>query len=182
MRHYPDLVKEKALQMLAGANTESVEAISRELGVKRSTLWSWKKKAFGSSRSAKVEVVWSKWDEVKKLEVLLEVAAFNEVKRGEFLRSHGLHNNHLQEWKEELMATVARTRGRPKKDPALAQAHEEIQQLKKDARRSERQERRYEKAMAEMAALLVLQKKIVQIGGWEEEEEEKQADLNDRKS
>ncbi len=84
----------------------------------------------------------------------------DEDQLGAFLRKDGLHSNNLVDWKAEPLSQAAKRKvpGRPRKDPELVAAEEEIKKLKRDLRRKE-------KALAEQTALVILKKKPRKSGG-----------------
>jgi hypothetical protein len=64
------------------------------------------------------------------------------------------------DWKTEALSEAAKKKvpGRPRKNPELVAAEEEIKKLKRDLRRKE-------KALAEQTALVILKKKPRKSGG-----------------
>ena len=70
-----------------------------------------------------------------------------------FPQSRGLHSKHLEEWREEALSEAAkRPRGRPRKDPELAASQKLNKALQRELTRKD-------KALAELSARIVLQKK-----------------------
>ena len=96
------------------------------------------------------------WSPEERLRVVLEASRFADEELGAFLRREGLSEAVLAEWKAAALEGL-----RPQKKPPG------------DARRVrelEKQLRRKDKALAEAAALLVLQKKVQAIWGDEEDD------------
>ncbi len=100
------------------------------------------------------------WTAEEKLKLVLEAASIPDEDLGAFLRSKGLHEAQLKEWHElatraaeEALSTHKKKSGRKTTSEA-----KKIKEL-------ERELRRKEKAMAEMAALITLQKKMREIWG-----------------
>jgi transposase-like protein len=98
------------------------------------------------------------WSAEEKLRIVLEAAALSDAELGEFLRRNGLHTAQLEDWRglvtEAAQAALAGPKRRAKKSPEARR----IKELEKELRRKE-------KALAEVAALLALKKKAQEIWG-----------------
>lgn len=141
-------------------------AIARELGVATVTLRSWVAKSANGSGTMKKNHFGPKsknrsLDE--KFSLVLEAAALKESELGDFLRRHGLHNIELDQWKKELSERL--------QGPSRADRSEE-NKLKFANIRLEKEVRRKDKALAEVSALIILQKKVSALLGTGEEDEE----------
>ena len=96
-----------------------------------------------------------KWTPSEKLRVVVEAAGLGDEKLGEFLRREGLHLAQVKEWQavaEGSFVEVARGKASPSAES------KRIKEL-------EREVLRKDKALAEAAALLILQKKAEAIWG-----------------
>ncbi len=91
------------------------------------------------------------WSAEEKLAAVLEAALLSEEELGAFLRSRGLHDAQLQQWRDQMLIGLE-----PK--PAKRTETKRIRDLEKELRRKD-------KALAETAALLVLKKKAQEIWG-----------------
>jgi hypothetical protein len=93
----------------------------------------------------------------EKFTAVIESAALNEVELGEYCRRKGLYAQQIGAWREScLQANVTAT---PKVDRTRLKAQSKhIKQLEGELRRKE-------KALAEAAALLMLQKKVQDLWG-----------------
>ena len=140
--------------------------LSRETGISQTALSRWVKQ-FGEKMDKKAKRP-EDWTPEERLQAVFEAQGLDEVKLGEFLRKKGLHSHHIDEWKKEALSGFSsskkRKRGRPRKDPELVAAENEIKFLKRDLRRKE-------KALAEQTALVILQKKAQILWGKGEDEE-----------
>jgi len=90
--------------------------------------------------------------------VVLAAAQLSEAQLGEFLRGEGLHAAQLEEWRQVAMAGAQSALSGRK--PAAKNAPETTR-----IRALERYLDRKNRALAELAALLALQKKIQAIWG-----------------
>jgi len=94
----------------------------------------------------------------------MKAEMLSEEELGAFLRTEGIHEATLKEWRERVFAGAT---------DALKDAHKKKSDNSPEARRNrelERELRRKEKALAEAAALLVLQKKLNAYFGEGEDE------------
>ncbi len=104
------------------------------------------------------------WTSEQKLEVVLESQGLAEDQLGGFLRQRGLHEATLGDWRETVLrGAKAELGGRSDKQPTLES---------KRIRELERELARKDKALAEAAALLVLQKKFRALMGAEDDDTE----------
>jgi hypothetical protein len=107
----------------------------------------------------------------QKFAVVVETASFNEVELSEYCRRKGLYPEQIQAWRKACMQANAPAMPQIDQTQARVQA-KQVKQLEAEVRRKD-------KALAETAALLVLQKKVQAI--WGEPEDEKSSYGNDKK-
>ena len=98
-----------------------------------------------------------------KLAVVLETASLNAEELSRYCREKGLYPDQIANWKQTCIDSAQLEPDRTR------ESSEEVKQLKKRNRALEKELRRKEKALAESAALLVLQKKFRAL--WEDEDE-----------
>jgi len=97
-----------------------------------------------------------KWSVEAKFTVLLETAGLNEQELGAYCRDKGLYPNEVKAWKTSSLQGLS---GEGLVDTkSLKQSQQQVRALEKELRRKE-------KALAESAALLVLQKKYQALWG-----------------
>lgn len=154
---YPPALRAKMVKKLLGPNPVSVSTLSEETGIHQTTLSRWMREAanvgpMSSGRNTTDDSPSKRpedWTAQEKLEAVMAAAALGEAELGAFLRKRGLHRETLDQWRlaalESLGGGTKRRRGR-------TDEQKRIQNLERDLRRKE-------KALAEAAALLVLQKK-----------------------
>lgn len=93
------------------------------------------------------------WSSEEKLEALLESSKLSEEELGKYLRRRGLHAAQLEEWRSLAKEGLSPVKG---------------QSESRRIRKLEKEICRKDKALAETAALLVLQKKVNAIWGEED--------------
>ena len=148
------------MQMMMPPNAMSVAQVSRETGVSEQTLYNWRNRFRHEGRAVPAD---SKnpenWSGENKLAVVIETAALNEEQLAEYCRKRGLYVEQIMRWREAAIAGAETLR------PLSAEERRELQQERKKTRKLEKELKRKEKALAEAAALLVLQKKAQAIWG-----------------
>jgi hypothetical protein len=103
----------------------------------------------------------NKWNPEQKLKVLMESSSLSESEMGAYLRKEGLFTHQLEEWKAEFISSmVPANKSRIVKD----ERDKQIKVL-------EREILRKDKALAEAAAIIILQKKVNLLWGNKDEEE-----------
>jgi transposase-like protein len=162
---YGGKFRAKMVQRMSGPVGESATALSRKVGVPQATLSRWLREAgrVGVMNERPNEpppgVGGSKrpedWTAEEKLKVVAEAVGLDDAELGVLLRRKGLHEAQLVEWRKALLGSLDKP-GR--KSPSVSQERKEI-------RRLERELRRKDKALAETAALLVLQGKARALWG-----------------
>lgn len=170
MSEYSEAFKANMVKkmMLPGGPTAS--ALSAKTGVSQPTLSKWLRDAREKgvsetkppSRSARRL---SDWTVAEKLRVLAETEELDGEELGAVLRREGLHEADLAEWRRAAGAALA---GGSKATAGSVEARR--------VRELEKQIRRKDKALAEAAALLVLQKKVQALWGDEDDDTNKETD------
>lgn len=150
---------EQALGKALNRGDRTIASVADELNVKFETLKKWLNR-YSSKRSDVVskEKRPHEWGREEQFAALLETNSLNEEELNAWCREHGLFPHHLEEWRTTFCLPDA-SEEKIKSDKALRRENAE---LKKELRRKD-------KALAETAALLVLQKKLNAL--WEDEDE-----------
>tara|TARA_B100000965_G_scaffold175999_1_gene146782 strand:+ start:117 stop:602 length:486 start_codon:yes stop_codon:yes gene_type:complete len=156
---YSDAFREKCVRRLLEPDAISVKELVQETGVSQFTLYSWVRKAkqgvFMSKPSKRKGKSWEVDDQIR---ILAAASALSDEELGAYLRREGVHPDTLDAWRNALMGRQAN------------------RATEKRIRDLEAELRRKEKALAEAAALLILQKKAQQIWGGEDESTESETE------
>lgn len=151
MNEYSEGFKANMVRKMLPPGSVSAKALATEMGLNQPTLSRWLKEA----RSVGVmDKPVKKWSASEKLRVVVDAAQLDDASLGEFLRREGLHEAQLHEWRAAAEAGLS--------PPARST------RSSADAKRVvvlERELRRKDKALAEAAALLILQKKVRELWG-----------------
>lgn len=171
VEQYSQAFRARMVARMVGPRAVSANVLSQEVGVSQGSLSRWLRDVgsvggmtHSSGKNKKSKKIWSG---AEKLRVLTEAAGLSESDLGALLRREGLHEAQLAEWRhsaETALGEMARGRA-PRLCGEAVHAAARIKEL-------EREVRRKDKALAETAALLVLKKKVQEIWGNSEDEDD----------
>jgi transposase-like protein len=159
MQQYSENFKHQIIQKVLAPGSESLSRIAKDHGLATTTVYGWKQKYANQSNMKNSK----KWTPEKRLQAIIETSSLSENELGEYLRKNGLRSSDLKEWKASCLSGMKAV-GRQKLDPKLAQSKNKEKELQKDLRRKE-------KALAEMAARVILLKKTQLLFADEEDDE-----------
>lgn len=155
MTRYFDERKAALLKKLLPPVNMSVAELARQEGISEVTLYNWSKQAkTGGAPVPGNNKLPDEWPAEAKFAAVLETATLSEVELSEYCRSKGLYPEQIQAWRAACVQGQQSARAQQQADKAQAKAD------KKRIRELERELRRKDKALAEAAALLILQKKL----------------------
>jgi len=173
---YSQAFRQKMVQKMTGPRARSASQLAAEVGLPQPTLSRWLREATTvetmkrkrKSQSPKKPAAAAPrrpqdWTPAEKLRVVLEASHLGDEELGAFLRREGLREEHLDQWRRDATAALTAPSRQEKK---------EANKEKLKIRALEREVRRKDKALAETAALLVLQKKLRSIYADEDDDTE----------
>lgn len=160
---YSEGFKEQALSKVFSRGDRTVQAVAEDLNISVHTLKNWMKKPLPESTNkiARKPKRPGDWSPEERLIALQESHGLSGDSLSAWCRENGVFAHQLAEWKADFCRQAKRPERR--EDPA------ELRALKAENQRLERELRRKEKALAEAAALWVLQKKYRALLGEEVE-------------
>ncbi len=167
MNHYSKEFKESIIARMLPPNKVGVPDLARETGIPRDTLYAWRTKA-GKVKTSVSSNIYGELSSEDKFSIVLETASLNETELSEYCRRKGLFPQQITVWQENCRQAHAPQSSKADKTTIKAQKSA-IKRLEADLRRKE-------KALAEAAALLILQKKAHAL--WEGPEGEKSTKLS----
>ncbi len=159
-KSYSAEFKEQALRKVHERGSKTLATIANELNLPLGSLKNWlseSTKSGGTNAPASGPAV--NWTAAQRLSALSESHGLKDQALHAWCRERGLFEHQLQQWRVQFCAVDKPVASAL--DGALRQAKQKNDQL-------ERELRRKDKALAEAAALLVLQKKFQAL--WEGEE------------
>ena len=173
---YSEKFRARMVEKLAGPHSMTSVALAAETGVPQPTLSRWLREATTlrkkmakrhDEEEQKLVVADAPQRTVEeKFSLVLESASVSEAELGEWLRRKGVYAAQLEEWRTQAMAGLSGGVKRTKETTADARQIREL----------ERELTRKDKALAEAAALLVLQKKVRSIWGDEDDDTDEKKD------
>jgi transposase len=155
---------------MAGPTARSAADLSKEVGVSQTSLSNW-------LRTAKVRRMTDERETgsdarrpedgsaQEKLTAVIEAGGLGESELGEFLRRRGIHQSQWAQWQRAALEAL----GAPSKSSRSTAEWKRVRELEKELLRKD-------KALAETAALLVLQKKVRAIWGAGDDDTEPETD------
>lgn len=170
---YTATFRNRMVARLVGPHAISAIALGKETGVAQATLSRWLKEASKLRRQMPddkppVGKQPQEWTPEEKLRIVLESTTLSEGELGVFLRSKGVHEAVLAEWKDQALAGLRGTEASSKQQRDVRETRE-MRELKRELRRKD-------KALAETAALIVLKKKVQAIWGDEDDDTDPKSD------
>ncbi len=159
---YSDTVRARMVRRMLGPAAMTATALSRESGISQSTLSKWLRQAGSLARVKDEDEAPPKdrrpqdWSAQEKLRAVVETEGLQGEALGSYLRRHGLHAEHLEQWRAAAVSGFNEAEGTRRRGPSP-----EAKRIKE----LERELRKKEAALAETAALLVLRKKISALWG-----------------
>lgn len=156
-KRYSENFKKRMVQRMVGPHKVSAHTLSKEVGVSQPTLSLWLRKA-SSVATVKNDKTENRprrpedWTPKEKLQAVLEAEGMAEAELGLWLRRKGLKEQHLREWRGTLAERAQAVFG-PRETRPNPESRKRVKEL-------ERELKRKDKALAETAALLVLQGKM----------------------
>lgn len=159
--NYTDAFREQALVKVYSRGNRPIEAVAQELNISYHTLKTWMKRKRLTTAPAPDNPRRrpNDWSAAQRLQALLDTEKLDDAERHRWCRENGLYPHHLQSWREQFE--------RGETDPNAA-TRQQLRELKDEQKRLQRELKRKDKALAEAAALLVLQKKYQAL--WEDED------------
>ncbi len=130
------------------------DTLSREVGVGVQTLDRWRADALAAAAGGQSGATGQRWTAAARLETVITTAVMNEATRSAWCREQGLYAADLEAWKRDAIGGLGEPRGASVAD---------TRQDRRRIRELERELQRKDKALAEVAALLVLSKKLSAI-------------------
>lgn len=154
---YSQPFKEQAVRKALLRGNRTIAAIALELGVSHHNLKNWlAHPQFAHLCGQMGERRAEQWSAAERLQALLDTHGMDEQELGAWCRGRGVFAHQLQSWKQQF--------GHADAAPAERQ---QLRRLRQEKAALERELGRKDRALAEAAALLVLQKKYQAL--WEDE-------------
>jgi len=144
--------KDSVVEKILNRGERSIASVCEEVGVLKGTAKLWMKAcgSIGTNPSPRGKM---KWNPESKLKAVVDTSALVDIELGNYLRREGLYSNQVGDWRNEIIQYFA-TKPKFAKD----ERDDKIKIL-------EREILRKDKALAEVSALLILEKKVALLWG-----------------
>ena len=152
---YTEEQKESMLSKLLPPHNMLISELSAQRGIPQTTLYGWRTRALKkinnpNGRKENKKAMTSS----DKFHIVMETYALSEYDLAKYCRKNGLFVNEVKKWRSDIEFSL------DKEPNAVKEIKEELSEEKKKIKHLEKELNRKEKALAEAAALLVLQKKF----------------------
>jgi transposase len=165
MSRIPQARKESILSKMMSPHPPTILALSKQEGISEATLYNWRKQLRQEGRPVPEHDRSSEnWSAQTKFAVVVETVAMTETDLAQYCRSKGLYPEQVKAWRDTAIAS------QDDSQKATAASGQQGRDYRKQIKRLESDLARKEKALAEAAALLILQKKMRAL--WDEGEEQ----------
>ena len=164
MRYTPER-KEAVIKKMMPPHPKPISQLAKEEGISEATLYKWRQEARQKGillPDAHTEP--EGWNARDKFTAVMETACLNETELGEYCRKKGIFSEQVHQWRRACESANDWDKH------ANAKLKSSLKKDRKRIRALEKELKRKEKALAEAAALLVLQKKAQAIWGDPEDE------------
>ncbi len=143
--------KEQTVQKALTRGSTNLKEIAHKLSIGYSTLQKWIRNNKAMNSNPKNNKRPQDWSQAERFQTLMDTAALEIEQRSQYCREKGLYPHQLDEWRLNFLETNTDGAKNNKR---------ELKTLKTKNTAPQKELRRKEKALAETAALLVLQKKF----------------------
>jgi len=159
MASYSEAFKAEMVRKMLPPAAIAVRELARETGVHHTTLSRWFRRAgkLDGMENEKTPRRPADWSVEEKMTAVLATASLKGEELGSYLRRHGLHQAHLDQWHRQMLGGLSVATNPPRASKKNPEA--------KRVRALEKELRRKDAALAEAAALLVLSKKANALWG-----------------
>lgn len=152
MTHYTEEFRSSLVSRMLAPNNAKAADVAKETGVPVDTLYGWVRNYRNNRKNlvANTGKAVANYNSADRLATIIATASFNETELNEYCRSKGIYPIQIENWKKAFIQRGSEDEGSRKHDPDLLK---KFNLINKDLARKE-------KALAEVTALLVLQKKF----------------------
>lgn len=162
IRYSPEQ-RQAAVAQMGPPHNQPIKALAKATGITEVTLRTWRREAIEAGQLIRRDPRQSeRWSSQEKFRLVLESAPMSTAELSEYARKQGVLPEQIARWRTACEKANVSASTTPGKGPEALQARQRIQTL-------ERELRRKDAALAETAALLVLQKKAQAIWGLDED-------------
>jgi transposase-like protein len=165
MHHIADERKQAILSKMLSPDAPTIAMLAKQEGISEATLYNWRQKLRQEGRPVPTPDRHSdNWTPQAKFAIIVETASLNEADLAEYCRGKGLYPEQVKTWRDIAVSAQSGHQAGQAEQQKITQTHlKKIKELQREVDRKN-------KALAEAAALLVLQKKLRAL--WDEGEDD----------
>lgn len=166
MPHYPPERKQSVLAKMGHPNPVPISQLAQLEGISLPTLYNWRKEARAAGHLLPdADAGPQDWSAQDRFNAVLQTASMPEADLAEYCRTKGLYPQQIQRWKEACLSgcdfNAAPAVPRQAVDRERRGDKKRIALLERDLNKKD-------KALAEAAAIIILQKKLAPLLGVED--------------
>jgi len=159
MPTYPHKRKMAILNKLASPQGPTIAQLAKDEGISEATLYNWRQKAQQNGQlMPRKHYDTSGFSAIDRFNAVVETAALPQAELAEYCRQKGFYPEQILRWKQACLAGCDTKPAITEQDAAKLRKEDKtkISRLKKELYRKE-------KALAEAAAIIILQKKLAPL-------------------
>jgi hypothetical protein len=160
MPSYSEELKSSVIAKMLPPHNRSVPELARETNIPINTLYTWRSRYVTGDDTFTPNSELNSPASAEKFQAVLATATLSEIEIGEYCRQHGYFPEQLAAWRRACEAANGQ--------PVSREEREKLKVLVKENKALQSELQRKEKALAEAAALLILEKKLQTL--WSEKE------------
>jgi transposase len=161
---YSAAIKASVLAKAFAPNPKSVVELAKEFNIPVGTIYTWKYNMLHNQNPKQGNNPQRPQDKSVevKLQSVIDTANMTEAEQGAYCREHGIYADHLDAWKKQFLDGFVNAN--------IKQQKADNQQITNENKQLKRDLHRKDKALAEVSALLILQKKADLLWGVNEDD------------
>jgi len=164
MPNYPIERKRAVINKMASPQPPAIAQLSKDEGISEATLYNWRNQARQKGQlMPDADAGSSDLSATDRFNAVLETAALPEAELAEYCRKKGLYPEQIERWKQACLSGCDTRPLMTQQDTAKLRKEDKIK-----ISRLEKELYRKEKALAEAAAIIILQKKLAPLLGEED--------------
>lgn len=164
MPNYPIERKQAVINKMASPQPPTIAQLSIDEGISEATLYNWRQQARQKGQlMPSADGNSSNLTATDRFNAVLETAALPEAELAEYCRKRGLYPGQIERWKQACLNGCDTKPLVSQQDSARLRKEDKIK-----IGRLEKELRRKEKALAEAAAIIILQKNLAPLLGGED--------------
>jgi hypothetical protein len=158
MASYSEELKSSVIAKMLPPHHRSVPELAKETNIPINTLYTWRSRYVTGGEAFAPSAELNSPASAEKFQAVLATATLSEIEVGEYCRQQGYFPEQLATWRRACEAANAQ--------PMSHEEREKLKLLAKENKLLQSELQRKEKALAEAAALLILEKKLQHL--WSE--------------